>query len=298
MTDIGAALDFAPAAEHCDFSITPLGPFDLRAAIRFESGWEGGAFGGNDDHSVRLAFALDDFSGHALVTVSQAGTRVDGSVEGTDRFDVAARQTARIFSLDTDGRDFPAVGERDGVVGRLQAENPGFRPVCFHSPYEAAAWSIISSRSPREVARRMRTRLSAEYGATFGTQETQMHGFPLPEQLLAINGPVPGLSDEKIRRLHDVAQAALDGALDPVGLRGLTPAQADEQLQTIRGIGPFYSKLILLRAVGAVDGDITGEKRLEARVKDLYGAGADLKAVSDRWRPFRTWTGSLLRSTA
>src|SRR4051794_12276530 len=148
------------------FSITPSGPFDLQAAIRFESGWEGGAFG-VDQRSVSLAFALDDFSGHARVAVEQNGSGIDGRVTGTDQIEVASRQTARIFSIDVDGSGFPAVGERDPVVGEIQAANPGFRPVCFHSPYEAAAWSIISSRSPREVARRMRSKLSAEYGATF-----------------------------------------------------------------------------------------------------------------------------------
>src|SRR4051812_35749740 len=118
------------------FSITPTGPFELQAAVRFESGWEGGAFGG-DERSVNLAFALDDFSGHARVTVKQNGSVIEGRVTGTDRVQVAAGQTARIFSIDVDGRGFPAVGERDPVIGGLQSQNPGFRPVCFHSPYEA-----------------------------------------------------------------------------------------------------------------------------------------------------------------
>jgi DNA-3-methyladenine glycosylase II len=48
---------------------------------------------------------------------------------------VAANQIARILSVDVDVTGWLAAGQADPVLGRLQAEYPGLRPVLFHSPY-------------------------------------------------------------------------------------------------------------------------------------------------------------------
>jgi DNA-3-methyladenine glycosylase II len=287
-----------PAVSERSFTIEPRGPFSLQAALTFASGWEAAAFGdAPDSRSVRLAFVLDDFSGHAHVTLHERGGLVIGEVSGTSAVAVAAAQTARIMSLDADGSGYPEIGRRDPVVAKLQAQRPGLRPVGFHSPYEAAAWSIISARTPHAAARKLRAQLAMDHGHTFGEADAAMHAFPLPGQVLAISGAVPGLPEEKLRRLKDVAQAALDGLLDPQRLRFLERGEADRQLQSIRGIGPFYSSLILLRSCGVVDLAVTTEKRLQARIAQLYGADADPDAVTEGWRPFRTWTAVLLRST-
>jgi DNA-3-methyladenine glycosylase II len=41
------------------------------------------------------------------------------------------QQVARVLSLDYDGAEFLRVGERDPVIGRLQAAAPGLRPPLF-----------------------------------------------------------------------------------------------------------------------------------------------------------------------
>lgn len=38
--------------------------------------------------------------------------------------DAVRGQVARILSLDVDGRAFPAVGERDPMIGRVQPRQP------------------------------------------------------------------------------------------------------------------------------------------------------------------------------
>ncbi|HEY6397849.1 MAG TPA: hypothetical protein VIX82_10390, partial [Solirubrobacteraceae bacterium] len=69
---------------------------------------------------------------------------VELQTAGSADEDRALRQIARVVSLDHDGEEFMRVGERDPVIGWLQRAHPGQRPVLFHSPYEAAAWAIIS----------------------------------------------------------------------------------------------------------------------------------------------------------
>src|SRR5919198_1068652 len=120
------------------FSLVPRGPFSLRLAA-------GHAFGprmdARDSDRMRLAFCVDGFRALAGVVLRQDpdGT-VTGELLSDAPVEVVRAQVARILSLDHDGAGWPGVGERDPVLGRIQARFPGFRPVLFASPYEAAAW--------------------------------------------------------------------------------------------------------------------------------------------------------------
>lgn len=282
------------------FEIAPRGPFSLRAAAQF--GFGGSLGSPAFDGAMRLAFAVDGFAGHAGVLLRERsdGT-IDGEVQGGCDVTAVRDQVARILSLDHDGEAWAQVGERDPVIGRLQREHPGVRPVLFHSPYEAAAWSIISARRPATQAVGVRRRLSEELGATFDVGGVEMAAFPLPGRLLDAE-PGPGLPEEKVARLHGVARAAIDGALDPEWLRALEPDAALAQLLTLRGIGPFYAALILVRSSGVAD-VATAEPRLMESAAHEYGLGKPpdgdaFLQLAEHWRPFRTWAMVLLRVAA
>lgn len=114
----------------------------------------------------------------------------------------------------------------------------------------------------------------------------------------------PGLPEEKIRRLHAVAEAALGGRLDADHLRALDAGDALAQLQEIRGIGPFYAGLILVRAAGVTDVlPPTSEPRLLRAIALAYGLEEplppeELERITDGWRPFRTWIAVMVRAGA
>jgi DNA-3-methyladenine glycosylase II len=186
------------------------------------------------------------------------------------------------------------------VIGALQREHEGLRPVLFHSPYEAAAWSIISARRHRAQAAVIRDRISAELGRTFTVGGEQVHAFPLPGQLLAADA-IRSVAPNRVTWLHAVARAALDGALEPGLLASMEPAAALAHLQQLPGIGPAYATLILLRATGVTDLLTFGEPRLPGYVAHFYGTGpgpaspAELERIAEGWRPFRTWTAVLVR---
>jgi DNA-3-methyladenine glycosylase II len=103
-----------------------------------------------------------------------------------------------------------------------------------------------------------------------------------------------GLPELKVRRLHGIAEAALAGRLDAGRLRGLEPAAALEELQTLEGIGPFFAMLVLVRSTGHADVLAENEPRLLRCVAHYYGRD-DLPALAEPWRPFRTWAGVLIR---
>jgi DNA-3-methyladenine glycosylase II len=281
------------------FVITPRGPFSLQEAATF-------GFGQRDDSRwdgvMRLAFGVDGYGQHAGVELRQDGDGTVRAVVHGGALDLAAvqRQVERVLSLDYDGNEFLAVGERDPAIGRLQAAAPGLRPPLFYSPYEAAAWSVLSARRSARQMRPVRDRLGQAHGATFDLAGQQLSAFPAPEALLGVTS-FPGVPPEKIERLHGVARAALDGVLDPARLLELGPERATTEVQGIKGIGPFYSELIVIRATGFADVLPSGEPRGLALAGDLYGLGGpatpgQLRKLAEPWRPFRTWALVLIRA--
>lgn len=146
----------------------------------------------------------------------------------------------------------------------------------------------------------VRRTLSDARGTRFDIAEEQVAAFPLPDQLLALTD-FPGLNEQKITRLHGVARAALAGQLDAQRLRAMDPAEAMADVQSIPGIGPFYSALVVVRAVGFADVEPQDEPRSMALIARLYGLPQPLKldevrAVAETWRPFRTWVTFLIRA--
>ncbi|MGO9955061.1 MAG: DNA-3-methyladenine glycosylase 2 family protein, partial [Solirubrobacteraceae bacterium] len=117
---------------------------------------------------MRLAFPVDGGSGYAGAVLRQSAADQEITVElqrtKTADPELALNQIARIISIDYDGNEFLGVGERDRVIAELQTRFPGHRPVLFHSPYEAAAWSIISARKPSATSARTRTAISERLG--------------------------------------------------------------------------------------------------------------------------------------
>jgi DNA-3-methyladenine glycosylase II len=173
--------------------------------------------------------------------------------------------------------------------------------VLLHSPYEAACWAVLSARLRQAQAAGIRDALSAEHGAVLDCAGEGMVGFPAPERLLEVRA-VPGLPDEKLRRMHGIAEAALAGVLDRERLLALPHEEAVAELGTLRGIGPFWANGILLRAVGPTDAVAVGVgpvREAAARAYDAPRVREDddaFLALAGRWRPYRTWVAVLLRA--
>ncbi len=296
------------------FTIVPQGEFSLRESAVFGfgqrvpfgqrvEGESGAEFGGVKDFDgvMRLAFCLDGYQSQVGIEVRQDQAGVHCEVHGDGDLGAIQAQVARVLSLDYDGRGFAEVGKRDPVIGRLQRAAPGLRPPLFYSPYEAAAWAVLSARRPAEQMALVRRDLSEAHGASFTLAGQSVPALPTPQQMLAID-EFPGLPSEKLHRLHGVAQAALEGQLDVARLRSLGPEEAMSDVQRIKGIGPFYSGLIVIRGTGFAD-VLPNEPMALDLVRELYGLAVapspeEFETIAEPWRPFRTWAVVLIRAAA
>ena len=284
------------------FVLQPRGPYALAASQRFFCSFTPASGSASSDADIlRLVFRLDGTFAPVGVALREGDDRlVHGEVSGAGACDVekVKAQAARILSLDYDATDFARLGEREPAIGSIQQTLPGFRPVCFASPYEAAVWGILAQRIAMKQAAAIRARIAAEHGDAVEVAGQTMQAFPSPEALLSADRSA-FVSEEKWERLRGVALAALEGKLDADRLRGLEVGEALEQLGHLRGVGGWTAGHILLRGCATADVPTMAEPRVRRAAAFAYGLpkdpdDAELAALFDRWRPWRTWTAVLL----
>jgi len=263
-----------------------LGPWSLATSRRFWEGFTPAALAGQPTKpSLRTAYCVEGDWRRAEVQVTQSGATARVVVAGDGDLAAAMAQAGRFLALDVDARGWPGVARRDQVIADAQARLPGLRPCGFHSPYEAAAWSVLSQRLRISQAARVRAELIARHG--------EDGAFPAPLTLRRLDLDLPG---RKTEYLHAVAEAALDGLLDGAALRALDPSQAIQRVQQVKGLGPFAAELVVLRGANTPDGLPRHERRLDAEIIERYGPGRTLTEVSEAWRPYRTWAAVHLRA--
>mgnify|MGYP001227084063 CR=1 FL=1 len=263
-----------------------VGPWSLQTSRRFWEGFTPAALPGEPaGRGLRAVFCAEGDWRRAEAEVTQAGDVARVVLAGDGDLDAAAGQVCRFLALDVDGRGWPAVGGRDPVIADAQARLPGLRPCGFHSPYEAAAWSVLAQRLRIVQAARLRDELIARHG--------EDGAFPPPHTVARLDLDLPGRKGEYLRA---VAEAALDGLLDGAALRATDPGQAIQRVQQVKGLGPFAAELVVLRGANAPDAVPRHERRLNAEIAERYGPGRTLAEVSPAWRPYRTWAAVYLRA--
>jgi DNA-3-methyladenine glycosylase II len=281
------------------FAIAPSGPFSLAAAADFAGGFAAGIGAHQTGNGILMTFPVEGWRDSAAVDVWQdADGVVHGEASGSDDHEAVRRQAARSLSLDHDGRGWVAVGRSDAVMGRLQARHEGFRPVCFYSAYEAATSFVIGQRIAMRQAKVVKDRLAEGWGDRVEIGGQTARPFPRPQRLLEADA-VGGLSQVKVGRLHELARAAIDGALDTERLRSLPEAEALDELRRLPGIGPWTAQAILLRGCGVADALPLADDVSRAAVAWAYGLPEPpdddtWTRISDAWRPYRMWATVLL----
>ena len=263
-----------------------LGPWSLTTSRAF---WEGFSPAALHDQragdGIRTVFRVEADWSRAEVEVTQRDHLASISLAGGGDLEAAADQVRRFLSLDVDARGWPDVAGRDPVIADAQAQLPGLRPSGFHSPYEAAAWSVLSQRIRIVQAARLRRDLVDRHGDD--------GAFPAPRVLRALDLDLPWRKSEY---LHAVADAALEGRLDGSALRAVDPDDAVRSVQQVKGLGPFAAELVVLRGANAPDVLPRNERRLDAEIVKRYGTDRTLPEISNAWRPYRTWAAVHLRA--
>lgn len=251
---------------------------------------------------MRMAFVADGYEAQAAVAVTQPGPdRIVFDVQGDADPQRVADQAARILSVDVDATGYDALVDGDPMLGALRAARPGLRPPLFHSAYEALVWGVLSARRPARQMAALRDALAREHGRVFDVAGEPCAALPLPSRLRDLDA-FPGVPAVKLERMRAIAAWADDGRLDTAALRARAPGEVAAELRELPGIGPFYSQLVVIRALGHTDVLPMMEPRVLAATARLVGRDAlddaGLAALAEAWRPWRTWVAVAIRAGA
>ncbi len=282
-----------------EFTFTPKGPFDLLFQNQYFNGWPTLQ---HDPQTIVMAFPVEGWKSSAAVTLTQLPDRsLRGKVYGATDPEVAKRQALAAMSLDEDGSGWEAVGKRDPAIQELQKTYHFMRPTLFHSPYEAAAGLLTGHRISIAQARKIRAHMAEELGDAIKVEGQIFHAYPLPQKLLKVT-EFQSINDVKLERLHAVAQAALDGLLDRQYLRQLDEPIALAKLETIPGVGPFFSQGILQRGAGIKDGfshdDLTYYMIQQLHHLPKLPSKPEVLKIAEAWQPYRMWATVLMHTWA
>jgi DNA-3-methyladenine glycosylase II len=272
--------------------------FALRAATEFYAGFTpGSGMAAAAVDRLTLAFRLDRTFEAVAIALREEKDVLVADFSGTEDGAAVSRQVARMLGLDERADAWLALGRRDAVVGRLQSEFTGFFTAAKASPYDAAAWGIISPRMSMRAAAKLKMAIAAEHGDAVTLFGCVHHVFPSPKQLLAIDR-FNGLPSQKLHRLKAMAHAALAGRLEADRLRAMHVDDALAELQLLPGVGPWTAGHILFRGAAIADALPLTEPRILHGFADAYGVQSptveELVHVAEGWRPFRMWVCILL----
>lgn len=187
----------------------------------------------------------------------------------------AAEDRASFFlSLNDDLRPFYTLAEADDVFAPIVRALWGYHQVKFITPFENAAWAILTQRNTMAIARNLKARLIERYGATLEVEGRAYPVFPTAETIAAADPAelydmLPSM--RRAEYVQDVARAF--AAADESWLRNAPAAEVEAWLRGINGIGRWSAGFILLRGLGRAELLPPDEKKLAASVAKHYNAG-------------------------
>ena len=108
-----------------------------------------------------------------------------------------------------------------------------------------------------------------------------------------------GFSGQKGRYCRELAQAVLDGSLDPDDLGSLADDEVRAKLMKITGIGRWTADIYLLMALGRPDVWPRGDLALHKAVQDLKGfevrlSPSEFGELGEPWKPWRSVAARIL----
>jgi DNA-3-methyladenine glycosylase II len=291
-----APVDRAP----CDFTIDLDSPFRLDLsvwALRRRSGnttdrWDGTSYQRalvlNDDvvgFSVTQAVGRE---GRHLV-VDFTGRRPGGEGEEEVRASIEG-----MLGLRVDLSDFYRMAAADDQIAPLVARFRGLKPPRFPTVFEGLINAVACQQLSLEAGLSLLNRLTDTYGQAASKDETLLHAFPRPDDLVGLESQALrklGFSLRKGATIIELSRAVATGRLDLEGLDRLADDEVISRLTSLAGIGRWSAEYVLLRALGRLHvfpGDDVGARNNLARWLGLEPPldYVDVGQVVSRWQPY------------
>jgi DNA-3-methyladenine glycosylase II len=188
------------------------------------------------------------------------------------------------------------------VLARLIDARPTFDPQGWMAElpamdlFGALLFQVAGQQLSVAATRRTLDRIEMLFGGRLPSP-AELLGLP-PDSLRQA-----GLSWRKVATLRDLAEHLLDGRLDPIILSKMSDDEAIAALTTISGIGPWTAQGALIVALRREDVVLPGDLALRKAIQRVYEldhlpSQAEVLAIAEKWRPYRSVATSYLFSAA
>jgi AraC family transcriptional regulator of adaptative response / DNA-3-methyladenine glycosylase II len=242
------------------------------------------------DHIYRRSLRLPH--GPAIVELADDGEAVRCVLALADPRDLgpAVARCRRLLDLDADPVAVAETLGRDALLADLAHATPGRRSPGAVDGAELAVRAVLGQGITVAAARTLVARLVEAHGTPLATPSGGItHLFPAAADLAAVDpASLPGPA---IRRaaLHGVVEALATGDLTLDA--GADRIEAARRLQAIRGIGPWTTAYVAMRALADPDVFLPGDVALRHAVTRRGGAGdpRGMATLAARWSPWRSY---------
>jgi DNA-3-methyladenine glycosylase II len=211
----------------------------------------------------------------------------------------AEDRIAFFLSLHDDLRPFYAIGMDDSPFAPVIERLYGYHQVKFLTPFENAAWAVLTQRTPIPIAKNLKQALSDRFGASLTIGDQRYTALPEPARLAAADpNELLELVGNPRRAEYLQAVARAFAGTDEAWLRTAPYAEVEAWLRAIKGMGAWSTTFVLLRGLGRMDQLPVGEARLGQAAAKVYGRAlseAELAAITERYGAYRGYWAHYLR---
>lgn len=178
------------------------------------------------------------------------------------------------------------VRKSDSQIGSLVANHGtiAFKPrgLVFRSLVD----SIISQQLNGSVADLITSRVNALFHPKRLT----------PEGLLRISSSKlrrAGVSPQKVGYLKDLSARTVDGRLDLTRLKDKADEEVIEELDEVKGVGPWTAQMVLMFSLGRPDVLPVDDYGIKKAIRAVYGlrdlpGHSEIEAIAKPWHPYST----------
>ncbi|OPY30912.1 MAG: hypothetical protein A4E32_02156 [Methanomassiliicoccales archaeon PtaU1.Bin124] len=279
-------------------------PFDLLQSFRFIERFHGPRFGMEcDDQHHRRAGIIDDTIFLVNITAGPSTDEIRCDISTRTKIDrtMVAKITQQItdyLSLEDDLGEFYSLAKGDKVFEDLLKKSYGYHQVRFFTPFEAAAWSIITQRFPVERSRTIMERIATEIGGSIDLDGHTFLAFPEAHNILKNLDRLHIIVTNKRKTEYLTAAAEAFDKVDQEFFKKGSYSEVLGWLKGIKGIGDWSASLILIRGMGRVEQTTTARSIPKERAMKDYHIEGDpdaLKRIASRYGNYQgLWEHYLL----
>src|SRR3989442_5713507 len=188
--------------------------------------------------------------------------------------DAVLSEVRQLFGLDFDMPGFYRLAKADPALAGLIEPLYGLRPTLSPTAIEMLVGAITAQQLNLAFAFTLRARLVKRYGECVCIGGDDVYTFPEPAVLARVRvASLRGMqfSTAKAVAIRGVAQAMLDGGIDPAAFVTAGNAEIIASLTALRGIGRWTADWYMARCLGRGDVCPAGDLAVRKAFHHYYG---------------------------